>query len=116
MDLKRSKDVTMRVTEKCHGGEGALLCKNLLVGFESSDLRLMHNDFIPAGVSICVHDHLLNEEVYYLLSGKGTLTFDGKTYEMKAGDVSLCARGHSHGFLAEEDSVLIVVATTRDPQ
>ena len=81
MDLKRSKDVTMRVTEKCHGGEGALLCKNLLVGFESSDLRLMHNDFIPAGVSIGVHDHLLNEEVYYLLSGKGTLTFDGKTYD-----------------------------------
>ena len=34
---------------------------------------------------------------------------DGVEYEMEPGDISLCGYGHSHGLLAVEDSVLIVV-------
>ena len=30
-------------------------------------------------------------------------------YDMQPGDVSLCNKGHSHGFLATEDSILVVV-------
>lgn len=116
MDIRKSKDVPRRLTEKCHGGDGTLFCQNLIAGLGSTELRLMHNDFLPAGVSIGRHEHMTNEEIYYLLSGKGILTFDDKTYEMKSGDVSLCLRGHSHAFEAVDDCVLIVVATNRDEQ
>ena len=68
-------------------------------------------DDMPEGVSIGVHTHTGNEEIYYLHSGKGVLTYDGKEFEMKAGDVSLCKIGHSHGFAAVDHCVLIVVAS-----
>lgn len=116
MDIKKSKDVTLRLSENCHGGKGTLLCQNLLIGMESRDFRLMHHDLIRAGVTIGKHGHTVNEEIYYLLSGKGILTFDDRIYEMKAGDISLCPRGHSHGFEAVEDSAMIVVASTHDPK
>ena len=116
MDIRKSQDVPHQIREKCHGGEGTLQCLNLLDGVESTGLHLMHHDFLPAGVSVGKHAHLRNEEVYYLLSGRGILTYDEQTYEMNAGDISLCTRGHSHAYVALEDSVMIVVATKRDPQ
>ena len=36
---------------------------------------------------------------------------DGKQYEMKAGDISLCRIGHSHAFEAVDNCVLVVVGS-----
>ncbi len=95
--------------EKCHDGVGVLNCKSLLDGCDSTKFDFMHCDDMKAGVSIGNHLHTEKEEIYYLVSGKGILAYDGAEYEMTAGDVSLCNIGHSHGFLATEDAVLIVV-------
>ncbi len=109
MEIRKNKDIVPGAFEKCHDGEGVLMCKSLLDGFGSESLRFMHSDYMAAGVSIGVHEHNTYEEAYYLSSGKGILTFDGKEFEMKAGDISLCKVGHSHGFLATDDCILIVV-------
>ena len=103
------KDIESMHFDKCHGGVGVVRCKSLLDGCGSKKFRFMHCDDMKAGVSIGVHEHLNTEEIYYLVAGKGILTYDGVEYEMLPGDVSLCNMGHSHGFLATEDSVLIVV-------
>ncbi len=95
----------------CHDGNGTLFCRSLLDDYGKTDLALMHYDEIPNGVTIGVHTHEENEEVYFLLSGSGILSFDGVDYEMKPGDISLCGRGHSHGFAAKEDCILIVVGS-----
>lgn len=116
MDIRKSKDVPLRLVENCHGGEGTLLCRNLLADLGSTRFRLLHSDMIPAGVSIGRHEHLKNEEIYYLLSGRGILTLDDRRWEMDAGDVSLCPKGHSHAFEATEDSVLLVIATAFEKQ
>ena len=109
MEIRKAKDIVPRLAENCHDGEGVLLCKNLLNGFDSVNFRFMHCDDLPAGVSIGNHLNDKNEEVYYLVSGKGVLTYDDNEYEMLAGDVSLCKIGHSHSFTATENCVLIVV-------
>ena len=109
MEIKRDKEVEAVGYAKCHDGEGTLFCKSILEGFGGRDLRFMHSDFMAAGVSIGYHFHDVTEEIYYLQSGKGILSFDGKEFEMYPGDVSLCTRGHSHGFKAVEDCVLLVV-------
>ncbi|CZE46335.1 cupin domain-containing protein [Campylobacter geochelonis] len=42
---------------------------------------------LPAGVSVpFIHAHKQNEELYYVISGKGALYIDGKELEIKAGD------------------------------
>ena len=111
MEIKKAKDIIPAAYSKCHEGEGTLMCKNLLSGFDKEILSFMHSDDMPAGVSIGLHTHTDNEEVYYLVSGRGILTYDDRTYEMKAGDISLCSKGHSHAFEAVDNCVLIVVGT-----
>lgn len=108
--IRKENEMNFFPFEKCHDGVGVVDCKSLLDGCDPAKFCYMHHDVMKAGVSIGVHLHASNEEIYYLVSGKGILTYDGVEYEMNAGDVSLCNIGHSHGFLATEDSVLIVVA------
>ena len=109
MEIKRAKDIAVVLADKCHDGEGILLCKKLITGYDCEGIGLMHLDELPAGVSIGVHEHITNEEAYYLLSGKGILTYDGAEFEMLTGDISVCKPGHSHAFKATENCVLIVV-------
>jgi len=42
------------------------------------------------------HVHKAYEETYYILSGKGTITLDGDTWEAKAGTVVYIPAGMSH--------------------
>lgn len=107
--IRRNEEIDWWVFDKCHDGAGTLNCKSLLDGCEPERLKYMHYDEIKAGSSIGVHEHTEKEEVYFLISGKGVLTYDGVEYEMNKGDVSLCNIGHSHAFLATEDSILVVV-------
>lgn len=42
---------------------------------------------LPAGVQVpFVHSHKQNEEIYGILSGKGTMTLDGENVGLTAGD------------------------------
>ena len=107
--IRKDKEIEWLQFDNCHEGEGVLNCKSLLDGLDSAKFGFMHRDEIKAGVSIGTHEHTSSEEIYYLISGKGILTYDGQEYEMLPGDISLCNIGHSHGFLATEDSLLIVV-------
>ena len=111
MVVKKFEESPSMPYEACHDGEGILMCRSLLDDMGSLKFRYMHWDDMKAGVSIGDHLHSLgNEEIYFLLSGKAILTFDGEKYEMNAGDIHLCPNGHSHALEAVEDCVLIVVA------
>ena len=111
MEIRKSKDILPIAYANCHDGEGSLICKSLLDGFNCEKIMFMHSDDMPAGVSIGLHKHDSNEEIYYLVSGRGVLTYDNNEYEMKSGDISVCKIGHSHAFRAVDDCVLIVVGS-----
>ena len=55
--------------------------------------------------------HLQKEdEIYYVLSGRGEMTIDGKSFEMKPGDALLTRPGASHGLkqIGNEDLVILI--------
>ena len=55
--------------------------------------------------------HLQKEdEIYYVLSGRGEMTIDGKSFEVKAGDAVLTRPGASHGLkqVGSEDLVILI--------
>ena len=55
--------------------------------------------------------HLQKEdEIYYVLSGRGEMTIDGKPFEVKAGDAVLTRPGASHGLkqIGAEDLVIMI--------
>jgi mannose-6-phosphate isomerase-like protein (cupin superfamily) len=65
------------------------------------------------GSSIGYHPQS-EDEVYYVVSGAGRMTIDGKTFEVKPGDATLTRPGSSHGLVqaGDDDLVLIIVFPT----
>lgn len=55
--------------------------------------------------------HLQKEdEIYYIVDGRGEMTVNGKTFEVGAGDAVLTRPGNSHGLKASGgDSVTIII-------
>jgi mannose-6-phosphate isomerase-like protein (cupin superfamily) len=55
--------------------------------------------------------HLQKEdEIYYVLSGRGMMTVDGKAFEVRPGDAVLTRPGSSHGLkqIGTEDLVILI--------
>lgn len=60
---------------------------------------------LPAGAGVpFVHYHKKNEEIYIILSGKGTAVLDGETVAFAAGDVLKIAPAVKRQFSAAADS------------
>ena len=66
--------------------------------------RAMH-----AGSAIGYHLQT-EDEIYYILSGKGSMTIDNKTFDVGPGDAILTRTGSSHGLkqVGNDDLVLMI--------
>ena len=60
---------------------------------------------LPAGASVpFVHAHKANEEIYFILSGKGKVIVDGKDIDLNEGDWIRIAPVGKRQFFASSDS------------
>ena len=60
---------------------------------------------LPAGASVpFVHAHKANEEIYFLLSGKGKVIVDGADVDLNEGDWIRIAPAGKRQFFASSDS------------
>lgn len=51
---------------------------------------------LEPGFKVCpFHNHHINEEMFYILSGEGTLRFGSEEYAIKTGDIIACPPGGS---------------------
>ena len=65
---------------------------------------------LDPGASIGYHKHVDNEEVYFIISGKGIYTEEGDDFDTRAGDSFLCRMGNSHGIKNVGTEKLIIGA------
>ena len=65
---------------------------------------------LAPGCAVGYHQHKGNNETYYILSGKGIYTEDGREVPVIAGDVTFCPDGGAHGLKNTESSDLIFIA------
>ena len=64
--------------------------------------------------SIGIHAHEGDEEIYYVVSGRGCMIVDDEKSPVKPGDVVLTLSGSSHGLVNEsEEDLKIFVACAR---
>ena len=62
---------------------------------------------LPAGACVpFVHSHKKNEEIYTILSGKGSAVIDGETVELAAGDWLRISPAAKRQFFASEDTAI----------
>ena len=60
---------------------------------------------LPAGASVpFVHAHKANEEIYFILSGKGKVIVDGEDIDLNEGDWIRIAPAGKRQFFASSDS------------
>jgi quercetin dioxygenase-like cupin family protein len=72
--------------------------------------RLFGQVVLKPGEAIANHVHRGEFEVYYMLSGSGEYSDNGKTVVISAGDTTYCRDGEMHGLENNGDSDIVMIA------
>jgi len=89
-----------------HDGRGTVVGGTLLR--EEFDTNWQFVDWwtIPKNASIGTHKHEGEEELYFIVSGKGMMTVDTEEREVRAGDLVVTKSGSYHGLRNECGEVI----------
>ncbi len=102
---------TAEYAEHVQGGEGRILRDKLVpadkLGGPCSYLACIS---LEPGNSIGEHQHVGDNELYYLINGSALYTEDGVEYQVKAGDAMFCDEGSTHGIVNNCDETISFVA------
>lgn len=65
--------------------------------------------FYRPGETMTPHKHSNLDEIFYVVSGKGIITINGKDISIKENDVMLSPHEESHGFTNTGDDDLVIL-------
>jgi mannose-6-phosphate isomerase-like protein (cupin superfamily) len=105
--LERDKDVAKN-EPGTHKGGGETIGYSFFGKTPNLKLVFRKRAFKPGSA---IGYHLQREdEIYYVLSGRGMMTIDGKEFEVGPGDAVLTRPGSSHGLkqFGKEDLVILI--------
>lgn len=74
------------------------------------DRKLIAKLTLPSQASIGFHPHVQDDEVIYVLNGKGLCITDDDTFEIEKGCVQYTAMTHSHSIVNTGDEPLVLFA------
>lgn len=94
-----------RVQESSHGGRGPVALYEIWgrSDFESA-VDFFDRVVVPPNSTVGYHKHGHNEEMYIVLSGRGTMTIDKEPVTVKSGDMILNPAGGEHGLVNDSDA------------
>ena len=98
--LFKSGELKQVVMEKPRGGPGRMESRYAIQrggSPEGSAFQLLAVMTLPPGSGMGYHQHVEDEEVYVILSGKGIFSDNGQEKEVGPGDMALTLKGESHG-------------------
>jgi mannose-6-phosphate isomerase-like protein (cupin superfamily) len=105
--LERDADVAVE-QPGTHDGGGRTIGYSFFRNVKDLELVFRKRALKP-GSSIGYHLQK-DDEIYYVLSGRGEMTIDGKTFSVGAGDAILTRPGSSHGLkqTGADDLVIMI--------
>jgi mannose-6-phosphate isomerase-like protein (cupin superfamily) len=105
--LERDKEVAKN-EPGTHNGGGETIGYSFFGKTPNLKLVFRKRAFKP-GSAIGYHMQR-EDEIYYVLSGRGMMTIDGKEFEVGPGDAVLTRPGSSHGLkqIGKEDLVILI--------
>ena len=91
-----------------HNGGGQTIGYSFFKSVPSLKLVFRKRAFKP-GSGVGLHEQK-EDEIYYVLSGRGTMTLDGKTVEITPGTAVLTRTGSAHSLkqVGDEDLVIMI--------
>ena len=109
MIVRGPESVPGEWAQNSHGGHGDYFVRTLLTSEFKSSLRYLRDLTLKAGSSVGIHPHYGDEELYFVMTGRGVMVVDGEECTIGPGDVVLTNPGSSHGIRAEYGSDLRLV-------
>jgi mannose-6-phosphate isomerase-like protein (cupin superfamily) len=108
---RKSGEMTVELRENMRGGQGTVAIKHLFKQDElTGKARLVAEITIPAGGSIGFHQHDLEEEIYYIISGQGKVLDQDVTNWVGPGDAILTGGGKGHSVENTGTEPLVMMA------
>ncbi|HBF39706.1 MAG TPA: cupin [Firmicutes bacterium] len=109
--LRHPDEMEIELAEKLRGGNGIVNNRHL---FKKEELlakaRLVAVTTLPSGASIGFHRHEKEEEIYYIISGKGQVVDEDQTKEVYPGCAMLTGNGRGHSIINTGDEPLVFLA------
>ncbi len=109
--IREAGDMVKEIKERFRGGEGSVEITHM---FQKEELtgkaRLCAKLTLNPGSTIGLHEHSNEEEIFYIIKGKGLAFDNGVTREVKAGDAILTVGGTSHSVNNTGDEPLELLA------
>ena len=101
-------------SEAYHGGKGSFFRRTLLDGVPGSVFKYVRDITVPPGSVVGEHPHSDDEEVYFIISGTGTMVVDGEERVVGSGSAVLTLSGSVHGIRNEgAEELRLFVACAR---
>lgn len=95
--VKKAGELSVEVKENMRGGKGGIKITHIFKKDEmKGKSRLCAKFTIDPGASIGLHEHVEEEEIYYIIRGSGVVIDSGVRYEISVGDAILTGGGASH--------------------
>ncbi|MCX7923398.1 MAG: cupin domain-containing protein [Clostridia bacterium] len=111
MMIRRADEMVKEIREQMRGGKGTVELTHV---FKQEELkgksRLCAKIVLNPGCSIGMHEHVNEEEIYYIIKGKGLVQESETRYEVSTGDAILTGDGASHAIENIGDEPLEIMA------
>ncbi len=95
--FRRAEEMIKEIKEQMRGGKGSVEVTHI---FRQNELRgkarLVARLIINPGCSIGLHEHVNEEEIFYVIKGKGLIEDNGEKREVNLGDAVLTGGGAVH--------------------
>lgn len=111
--IKRAEQMLTEIRQNMRGGDGQVEITHLLSpGEYRGQARLIARLTLGRGCSIGYHDHQLEEELFYCISGEGLLCeSDGLPDQpLYPGDAAITLSGQGHVICNNRDEPLVLLA------
>jgi len=109
--IKNANEMFSEIKQQMRGGKGNVEVTQVFMQNEiKGKARLIARITLDPGSSIGMHEHDAEEELYYILSGKGIVNDNGEVREVSAGDAVMTGNGASHSIENREEVPLLLLA------
>jgi quercetin dioxygenase-like cupin family protein len=109
--IKRAEEMITEIKEQMRGGKGKVTVTHL---FEPEEIngkaRLIAQLTLEPGCSVGFHEHVGEEEIFYVISGVATVIDEGEDKVLQTGDAALTRGGQSHSLRNDGNETAKVMA------
>lgn len=109
--IRKAENMMKEIREKMREGKGSVEITHIFKQDEmKGKSRLCAKITINPGCSIGVHEHVNEEEIFYILKGKALVDDNGEMQELHEGDAIITGGGGSHSVENIGNGVLELMA------